>query len=295
MTDPQQHRLYAQLPKPEAHALFNALDAALEDDGYAVSVFETFEDSGVFEVSVYVDADDTTAIADRISTVAVDLGIKTEITNETLPDEDWVAKSLEGLRPVRVDRFVVHGSHDRSLVRSTDIGIEIEAGQAFGTGHHGTTAGCLDMMAWLFNRRIPDLMLDVGTGSAVLAIAAAKRWKVPVVATDIDPVATKVAKQNASLNGVSGLVHCETASGLANKVVAEKAPYPMIIANILAKPLMKLAPQFAANLELDGDVILSGILTEQRYKVLAAFRQQGLYHQKTIWREGWVTLHLRAG
>lgn len=290
----QQKRLYAQLPKNEAHQLFEALDVALEDDGHAVSVFETHEDSGVFEVSVYVDIQDNDAINEVISNKLADLGLTVDVAEEALPDEDWVAKSLEGLKPVRVDRFVVHGSHDREMVGAAEIGIEIEAGQAFGTGHHGTTAGCLDMMAQLFRRKVPNLMLDVGTGSAVLAIAAAKRWKIPVIATDIDPVATKVAKINAALNGVAGLVYCRTAPGFATAAVRENAPYPVIVANILAKPLMKLAPDFAANIAGDGDIVLSGILADQRQKVLAAFRQQGLYHQKTIWLEGWVTLHLRG-
>ncbi|MEO1747191.1 MAG: 50S ribosomal protein L11 methyltransferase [Pseudomonadota bacterium] len=290
----QQNRIFTQLPKEDAHRLFEALDTALEEDGHAVSVFETFEDSGVFEVSVYVDAEGPDFVSNQIMDIASASGLEADIVCETLPDEDWVAKSLEGLKPVRVDRFVVHGSHDRDLVKATDIGVEIEAGQAFGTGHHGTTAGCLDMMARLFRCRVPNLMLDVGTGSAVLAIAAAKRWKVPVIATDIDAVATKVAKQNAALNGVSGMVHCHTAGGLSHDVIRGNGPFPMIVANILAKPLMKLAPQFAENLSRGGDIILSGILAEQRNKVLAAFRIQGLHHQKTIWREGWVTLHLSA-
>ncbi|MEL6818519.1 MAG: 50S ribosomal protein L11 methyltransferase [Pseudomonadota bacterium] len=294
MNTSQQNRIFTQLPKEDAHRLFEALDAALEEDGHAVSVFETFEDSGVFEVSVYVDAEETDAVIAQIAKTAKAANLETKIVTEELQDEDWVAKSLEGLKPVRVDRFVVHGSHDRDMIGGTETGIEIEAGQAFGTGHHGTTAGCLDMMARLFRRRVPNIVLDVGTGSAVLAIAAAKRWKVPVIATDIDPVATKVARHNAALNGVGGLVHCLTTGGLTHNVVRGNGPYPVIVANILAKPLMKLAPQFAENLTNGGDVILSGILAQQRFKVLAAFRQQGLYHQKTIWREGWVTLHLRA-
>ncbi|MEM1378839.1 MAG: 50S ribosomal protein L11 methyltransferase [Pseudomonadota bacterium] len=295
MTAPQQTRLFITLAEQDAETMFDALDTALEDDGYAVSMFETEEDSGVFEVSVYVDVSDVDTVSNTIDAIAQDANVDAVVETEALPNIDWVSKSLEGLQPVRVGRFVVHGSHDRDAVAPTDISIEIEAGQAFGTGHHGTTAGCIEMMARLFKSRLPNLALDVGTGSAVLAIAAAKGWKIPVVATDIDPVATKVAKENAKLNGVSSLVHCETAIGFAHETVRTNGPFDMIIANILARPLMKMAPAFAENLAWGGDVVLSGILAEQRNKVLSAFRLHGLYHRQTIWREGWVTLHLRAG
>ncbi|MEL6922074.1 MAG: 50S ribosomal protein L11 methyltransferase [Pseudomonadota bacterium] len=294
MTNENQNRLYMRLSKPNAERLFEALEVALEDNGHAVSMFETAEDTGVFEVSVYAVANTTQDASGTMGSVAQALGLTAPIQVEALPDEDWVTKSLEGLQPVRVGRFLVHGSHDREHVRAGDIGIEIEAGQAFGTGHHGTTAGCIEMMDRVFRKRLAGLMIDVGTGSAVLAIAAAKGWKRSVIATDIDPVATRVARENARSNGVAALIHCETAIGFQHETVRANAPFDTIVANILAKPLMKMAPAFAQHLAAGGDIILSGILSEQRNKVLAAFRLQGLYHMQTIWREGWVTLHLRA-
>lgn len=291
-----QVRLVVSLEKAQAHAFFDALEPVLEDDGFAASIFETFEDSGVFEVSVYVpdtqDQPELVSTSMRATLAALELGAT--VAQEAVPDEDWVTKSLEGLPPVRVGRFVIHGSHDRDAVRSGDVGIEIEAGQAFGTGHHGTTAGCLEMMSRVFERREPSRVLDLGTGSAVLAIAAAKAWKLPILATDIDPIAIQVARENARFNGVHGMVLCETAPGFHHAAIRREAPFDVIIANILAKPLMKMAPQVARHVMRDGDVILSGILSEQRQRVLAAFRQSGLYHVKTLWREGWVTLHLRA-
>ena len=127
------------------------------------------------------------------------------IDREVLPDIDWVAKSLEGLKPVRAGRFLVHGSHDRHKRRTGDLAIEIEAGLAFGTGHHGTTAGCLEMIETVVRREHPSNALDLGTGSAVLAIALAKLAHIPVLATDIDPVATRVAAQNVQAQPGLGL------------------------------------------------------------------------------------------
>ena len=135
------------------------------------------------------------------------------ISREDLPDIDWVSRSLEGLKPVRAARFFVHGSHDRHRRKIGDLAIEIEAGMAFGTGHHGTTAGCLEMIDPVARRERPRNALDLGTGSAVLAIGLAKMAHIPILATDIDPVATKVAAENVRLNGVSAFVRTETATG----------------------------------------------------------------------------------
>ena len=146
--------------------------------------------------------------------VLAELGLDAAIGREVLPDIDWVAKSLEGLQPVRAGRFLVHGSHDRHSRRAGDLAIEIEAGLAFGTGHHGTTAGCLEMIETVVRREHPKNALDLGTGSAVLAIALAKLAHIPVLATDIDPVATRVAAENVRLNGVSALRRDADRAGL---------------------------------------------------------------------------------
>lgn len=287
-----QTRLYLTADKAEAERLFETLEAALEDDGLPVAITETAEDSGVFEVSVYVDQADSAASRARIAAAVGEAEAALSFGEEALPDIDWVARSLEGLSAVQAGRFVIHGSHQRNAARGGQIGIEVDAGQAFGTGHHGTTSGCLIMLDRLIAGRRPTSALDLGTGSAVLAIAIAKRARTPVLATDIDPVATRVARANARLNGVNGLVRCETAAGLGHRAFAETGPFDLIVANILARPLMAMAPAIARHFATSGDLVLSGILTEQRNKVLAAYRQAGLYHQHTIAREGWVTLHL---
>ncbi|WP_306117738.1 MULTISPECIES: 50S ribosomal protein L11 methyltransferase [unclassified Roseitalea] len=291
----RQTRLFLTAPRDEAAALFERIDAAFEDDGPALALTEIDEDTGLSEVSVYARTDpDTIAAITQTIARALDRPVQAlGLRSEELPDIDWVARSLEGLGAVRAGRFVVHGCHARDAVRAGDIAILIEAGQAFGTGHHGTTAGCLIMLERIVARRRPQASLDLGTGSAVLAIAIARRARTPVLATDIDPVATRIARRNVRLNGVSTLVGCQTATGFSHPVFAMRGPFDLIVANILARPLMRMAPDIARHLAAGGDVVLSGILERQRWPVLAAFRQAGLHHCRTIARQGWVTLHLR--
>jgi len=207
-----------------------------------------------------------------------------------VPEADWVAKSLEGLQPVSAGRFNVHGAHDRARVPANEIGIEIEAGLAFGTGHHGTTSGCLIAIDDLAKSRPIRTALDVGTGSGVLAIALAKRAKTRVMASDIDPVAVAVARQNVRLNGAQAYVRTIVAKGLGHRLIAAGAPYDLIVANILAGPLVQLAPAIARHLKPGGSVILSGLLDEQARRVAAAYRAVRLTMARTISRDGWATL-----
>jgi ribosomal protein L11 methyltransferase len=187
----------------------------------------------------------------------------------------------------------VHGAHDRGKRRVGDLAIEIEAGLAFGTGHHGTTAGCLEMLTSVVRRENPRNALDLGAGSAVLAIAMAKLTRIPVLATDIDPLATRVARENIRLNNVGALVEARTAPGFHHPIFAARAPFDLIVANILARPLMQLAPDMAKHLAPGGSLVLSGILDRQRNAVIAAYADQKFRHVRTLHREGWVTLHLK--
>lgn len=289
-----QVRLHLSAEKLEAERIFELLERAFEEDGYALANMEIDEPARIYEVSLYADGDEQeiAAIEERMADCLGSDAFGVGIGREVLPDVDWVAKSLEGLKPVRAGRFLVHGRHDRGAVRPNDIGIEIEAGQAFGTGHHGTTSGCLIMLEQLVRTRRPASVLDLGTGSGVLAIAAAKLAHCRVLATDIDPVATRVARANARLNGDAGLIRFETAAGFSARAFAEEGPFDLVVANILARPLMRMAPQIAANLASGGRVVLSGILATQRQMVLAGFRSAGLYHRRTLWRDEWVTMHL---
>lgn len=283
-----QTRLYVIASRDEANRIFTALEFAFEEEGYPIAVVELDEDEDIHEVSLYTD-DDANLVARRMLETAGDIKVEREV----LPDIDWVARSLEGLKPVRAGRFFVHGSHDRVKRRIGDLAIEIEAGLAFGTGHHGTTSGCLDMIDSVVRRERPRNALDLGTGSAVLAIAVAKLAHIPVLATDIDPVATKVAEENVRLNSVAAYVETATAPGFHHPVFAKWAPFDLIVANILARPLMKLAPEMARYVMPGGSLILSGILERQRDAVIAAYVGQAFRHVRTLRREGWVTLHLK--
>ncbi len=211
-------------------------------------------------------------------------------TIETLPDTDWVAKSLEGLPPVRAARFIVLGSHDRARRLPNEIAIEIEAGEAFGTGHHGTTAGCLIAIDRLARTRPIRSALDVGTGSGVLAIAIAKAAKARVLASDIDPVATRVAKENVALNGVAANVTVVTAGDLKGGVFSGAGPFDLVVANILAGPLIGLAPSIRRHLAPGGTVILSGLIPDQRARIVAAYRGQGLRLVRSMILNDWLTI-----
>jgi ribosomal protein L11 methyltransferase len=287
-----QTRLHFIASKIESISMFAALEAAFEDEGLPIAVLEVDEDQDIHEVSVYAD-DDVDAVEARVKDILASLALSKPIEREALPDVDWVALSLEGLKPVRAGRFFVHGAHDRGKRHSGELAIEIEAGLAFGTGHHGTTAGCLEMLEQVVRREHPRNALDLGTGSAVLAIAVAKLAHIRVLATDIDPVAVKVAADNARLNHVKALVETVTAPGFHHPIFGRRAPFDLIVANILARPLMRLAPQMAGHIALGGSIVLSGILDRQRDAVVAAYVGQQFRHVRTLHREGWVTIHLK--
>jgi ribosomal protein L11 methyltransferase len=192
---------------------------------------------------------------------------------EALPDRDWIRHSLEGLPPVRAGRFFLHGVHDSGLIPPGVIPICIEAGLAFGTGHHESTALCLDAMSQLSKRQRYKRALDVGCGTGVLAIAAAKLWKSTIVASDIDPVAITTAQANAKANHEPG-IRFVCADGLDHPVIRESRPYDLVLANILARPLTRLAPAIAQVARRGGTLVLSGLLRDQENLVLSFYRGQ---------------------
>ncbi len=287
-------RLYVQTSERRCEEILDLLSLEFVDGEYAIATQEIDEDRDIWETSIYLLRSDEDSIRPVFQGLLAERFSDLQIEREELPDIDWVAKSLEGLKPVRAGRFLVHGSHDRDERRIGDIAIEIDAGQAFGTGHHGTTAGCLEMLDNVLRSSKVRNVLDLGTGSGVLAIAANRIAKVPVLATDIDPIAVKVARENARINQVASGIVFAAAPGFHHRSFKDHGPFDLIIANILAKPLMKLAPELARNLAPGGTVILSGILASQRWKVLSAYNAQKLAHVRTIWREGWVTIVLKG-
>jgi len=212
------------------------------------------------------------------------------VTIEPLPDQDWIALSQEGLPPVRAGRFFVYGAHDAGIVPNGVIPIRIEAGLAFGTGHHETTALCLSVLSSLARSERFNNVLDLGCGTGLIAIGAAKLWKRPVLASDIDPVAVQVTDENAQLNGVGPWVAAVLADGLTHPVLAGRAPYDLVVANILAGPLTFLARQITAALAPGATLILSGLLHNQEKMVLSFYHPLRLVQRR---RDGpWIALVL---
>ncbi|WP_149867445.1 50S ribosomal protein L11 methyltransferase [Bartonella apihabitans] len=286
-----QIRLHYKSPKREAEKQYELLDHAFEDDAFPLAITEIDEANGIYEVSLYVDEAEKNSVLPRFTQV---LGVnENKIEIEILPDIDWVSHSLEGLGPVRAGRFFVHGSHDRDKVKPGDLAIEIDAGQAFGTGHHGTTVGCLELIADVMEHEKPQNALDLGTGSGILAIGIALIEPIRILATDIDPIAIKVAKENFALNGVAKTITAITATGLDDEEIKKRVPFDLIVANILANPLIELAPQMVPALKKGGSIVLSGILEEQHDRVVKAFEAEGAKYIKTLHHEGWVAIHLK--
>jgi ribosomal protein L11 methyltransferase len=285
-------RLYVTTTERDAERILDLMTPVFEDEELPIATSEIDEKKGIWEASIYLYADQEENVRPRFEALLAEAYPGLTIDKEIIPDVDWIAKSLDGLKPVRAGRFVVHGSHDRDKIRASEIAIEIDAGQAFGTGHHGTTAGCLETIEKVVRSRRVRNALDLGTGSGVLAIAVRKLKNVPVLATDIDPIAVRVARENVERNGIASGITLETAPGFHSTAFSRHGPFDLIIANILARPLIRMAPQLAAHLAPGGSVILSGILAAQRWKVIAAYNGAKLRHVRTIWRNGWVTIHL---
>jgi ribosomal protein L11 methyltransferase len=275
--------------KIQAEGLGEALEE-LEPAPTGVGVFEVEDGKGIWEVGGYfLDAPDDIDLA----LLSAAFGAGPFVVSE-VPDQDWVAKVRRELPPVEAGRFFVYGSHDAALLPEGRIGLLIEAAMAFGTGHHGTTLGCLRAYDRLLNdaQRF-DNVLDLGCGTAVLAMSAARMGAASVLASDIDPVAVEVALANVKANGLEGRVGCVESIGFDSPVVQAGAPFDLIFANILKGPLIELAPDMAAHLASGGLAILSGLLIEQAEEIVEVYQAQGFDLQT---REGlgeWSALTLR--
>jgi len=276
------------LTEAQAHALVDAVGARA-DLALAASAYEAENGEWVFEATCQgePDIDAFNALAHHVLGGSVGFSIAA-LDIET----DWVAKSLEGLAPVVAGGFCIYGSHDAGEVPVGTIPILIEAAQAFGTGHHGTTAGCLEAIDATLKRKKPRYMLDVGTGSGVLAIAMAKRTRRHVIATDNDPVAVSAAAENAARNGVANLIVAVEDERLDNRRVMENRPYDLIVANILAGPLVALAPKIGAVAEKGATIVLSGLLLGQAARIIAAYGQHHMVLKRRIAKGEWATLVL---
>lgn len=282
---------------PESERLERLLGEAFEDEGYPVTREETVPYSEIWSVDTLVfDAESEEQAADLVREALGTDAFAAPLTTSVLDlDANWIAMSEEIRHPVAAGRFFVHGSHDRHRRPPSGISIEIDAAMAFGTGHHATTWCCLVALDRLLKARRFERPLDLGTGTAVLAIAVARVLRVPVLATDIDPIAVEIAAHNAHLNGVGADVRCIVADGMKARLLDTEAPYDLVLANILARPLTKLAFPVAAQLARRSVVILSGLRTIERQLVLAAWTSQGLRLAFEIERDGWLALVLETG
>ena len=269
-----------------AKRLADMLSEGLDAAETAVAAFEGLDGRWNVEIHFEVPPDET-AVRQIVGQVTAQVP-----TFETIESKDWVAASLADLKPVAAGRFTVHGAHDRAQLASNRIGIEIEAALAFGTGHHGTTRGCLLALDRLLAARRPRRILDIGTGTGVLAIAAAKALHVPVLASDIDPEAVRIARENARLNGCAALVECVRAAGLSATRFRARAPFDLVFANILLGPLTRLAHPMRRVLAPGAHVVLSGLLAAQENAALAAYRPHGLRLVRRVPLGEWVTLVL---
>jgi len=271
MPSPPLWKASVALTKGEAADVCAALELGSEPQAVLI-LEEPFTDKAVVE-ALYAEAPDPQYLS-RIS--------GREIMIEPLPDQDWIRLSQQGLPPVRAGRFFVHGAHDAGTVPHGVIPIRIEAGQAFGTGHHETTALCLGVLSDLARQKKFRNVLDLGTGTGLLAIGAAKLWRRPVLASDIDPVAVEVARDNAVANDSGPLVRAVVADGLANPVLSRAAPYDLLTANILAGPLTRLAPDIIRVLAPGAMLVLSGLLTNQERLVTSFYRNLRLLHARRM-------------
>lgn len=278
--------------KARAEALAEAAEA-LVPEPTGVGVFEIEDGSGMFEVGVYfVEPPDEVALA----LLAAAHGARPFAVSE-VPDKDWVAEVRRELAPIHAGRFFLYGSHDADKVPQDGqtVALLIEAAMAFGTGHHGTTQGCLLALHALDADGVCAAnVADIGCGTAVLAMAAARIWpEAAVIASDIDPVATEVAEANARANAVADRLAIVTAPGFDHPELRARAPYDLIFANILKAPLLELAPEMGASTAPGGHVILSGILREQAEEVMAAYEAEGFAPAEPLIVGDWATLCLR--
>ncbi len=279
----------------DAHGA-GALSEMLDNLDPAPSAQSMFRDetSGGWRLDAYYHAAPDLLSVTKASRDILPLLADSDFSIAPVPDANWVAVSQAALPPIAAGRFLIHGSHDRSTARGKRFAIEIDAGEAFGTAHHASTRGCLLALDRLARRRPFHRVLDLGCGAGVLAIAAAKRFPAArITATDIDPRAIDVARVNARINGVTPRLQLATATGVDHALLRGDRRFDLILANILAEPLIELAPQLARLVLPGGFIILSGLLDSERRPVRAAYAASGLSAWSALSLNGWTILTLR--
>lgn len=247
---------------------------------------------GEWSLEVYMeDAPDLDILAEQLAVFDERLARLAPPELHPIPDKDWVAHSLEGLGIVEAGRFVLYGIHDADKVEASDerIAIRIDANQAFGTGHHPTTEGCLKLLD-RFAGFAPRSIFDLGCGSAVLAIAAAKLWGRNILASDIDATSVDIARENITLNNCASMIEAVVANGFEHEAIAGRAPFDFVFANILAGPLVEFAPAMAGHVAKNGRVMLAGLMSEQEARVTSAYEAAGFRLINRLDQETWPVL-----
>ncbi|WP_262696126.1 50S ribosomal protein L11 methyltransferase [Kordiimonas aquimaris] len=294
--------LSGQLPREKSEALETSIEVIAEMQGIFPPTSSSFEqdDSPLWQVDVYFTDEADTAFIDAVLTHAGLEGWTYTLT--PIEDRDWVSESQKLLAPVRAGRFLVFGSHDADKRDPKLINLQIDAGQAFGTGKHETTSACLKLIDKIGQSDVPDNMLDIGTGTGVLALAAAKLWpSSTVTATDIDPIAIDVTRLNLGVNDAlentggpnEDGIYLIVADGLKDDALQRKAPYNLIVANILAGPLITMAQDIIDATARSGKLILSGLLITQKEDVLAAYESKGMSLIDAVEQGDWTALYLK--
>ena len=288
---PQTHRATLAIGDEQtARRVSDLLTESLDAGEAAIAAFEGPD--GRWDITLHFgEAPDEARIRELVRLAGGD-EVARSVRYDVVEAKDWVKATLEDLIPVHAGRFIVHGQHDRAKVPPNKLGIEIEAALAFGTGHHGTTRGCLVLLGHVLKAHRPRRVLDLGTGTGVLAIAAAKALHDRVLASDIDALSVKVAAENARLNGVGPLVEVTWGSGFSAPRLQQRRPFDLVLANILANPLRQMATAMSAHLAGGARVILSGLLSAQAPSVIAAYRARGLVLEREIRIDGWSSLLL---
>ena len=283
------HTIFATVDSEDrAQALADAIDK-MDPQPAGVGCFEVDEDNDLWEVAGYFSGDPSGLSLTLLEMAFADA----KFVVSKVPPEDWVAKVRRELTPVRAGRFTLHGGHDLGEAPPSSIRLQIEAAMAFGTGHHGTTRGCLIAMDTLAKQGLfAKRVLDLGTGTGALAMGAAKLWKAQCVATDIDEVAVATARENVRFNGTASMVQVFEAGRATSPEVLRSAPYDLVFANILAAPLKRLAPQIAAVVEPGSAIVLSGLLHRQAPGVAQVFAGWGMNVKQRIRLGDWTTLRL---
>jgi ribosomal protein L11 methyltransferase len=279
------------VPAAAVEAFLDALD-----DELSVSAFEDSKRPDLWAIAlIHRGEPDRAALLARLTPVASPWQIALDLEIAPIPSTDWLYRTAQTFPPQTIGRFWIHGSHVTETPPSGTVPIRLDAGQAFGSGEHDSTRGCLLALDRLARRRRLKRVLDLGCGAGILAIAAAKCWPARVLAADNDPVAVAVAQGNAARNGVAARVRCLLSDGYDSGALRRAGPFDLILANILAEPLCEMARDTARNLTPDGVAVLSGLLDRQADSVLAAHRPFGLRLREQIGEGLWVTLVLGHG